>query len=950
MTAIPKEVLDEYIGETREMCERVSLNLGLVEKKKHDDETLNSIYRDMHSIKGSSHLFGFKCIGELAHAMEAALDPVRHKTIQVRAEFIDALYAGLDLISKMMANIVAHGDEGAGAVEALNGIIPRIADLTISSLGAEARIARDAVGIPEGRLEDSWGRNIRSEQAMVSDSAPPSEASPLTQRIQVPSPAKIDAGLEVRVEAAEGLSTTEAMDSVQNAVQEKREPLARDEQVSDASTIRIQVGLLDNLMNLVGELVLIRNQVLQFGDRYLSPEFQKLSQRLNVVTSELQNDVMKTRMQPLGAVFTKFHRVVRDMSRELGKKIELQIEGAETELDKTLIEAVKDPLTHLVRNSVDHGLEPMEDRKKAGKSPIGRVTIRSFHEGGQVIIEVSDDGRGLSRVKIGKKALEKGLVTQEQLSRMSERDVQNLIFAPGFTTAEKVSDISGRGVGMDVVKTNIERIGGAIDLQSSVGYGTTVRLKIPLTLAIIPALIVRGEKERFAIPQVKVVELVRLENDGAGGSRLELLQGCPVYRLRGDLLPLVSLSTILGLASDDSEELIKQPTTNIVVLQSEFGLFGLIVNEILDSADIVVKPVTQNLKMLKAYSGATIMGDGSVVLILDVPGLAALGAVAQSGQESYRSRRAASSVVTFSDMAEYLVMDLGVPGRYAIPLCLVNRLEEFAVEEVEMAGEQRVVKYRGSLLPLIPLAKQISLPGADKLAYKPGDRFSVVVVSKLNRLFGFEVRGIIDVLQIDSNIDGELSDRPGILGSLISGRDIVVVLDALKIIDDCAQLMGRSTPVSAAPSRPEIRGATIAPSLRNGAEDNSRKGLKILLAEDTAFFRRHVKAYLESLGYVVVAAVNGEEAFKRLEVSAPNEFSLVLTDIEMPIIDGFELARRIRARSDFSKLPVVALTTRVRKADIQKGNEVGFNAYLEKFNGDILKDKLDQILGLEAAS
>jgi two-component system chemotaxis sensor kinase CheA len=943
---IPKEALDEYIGETREMCERVSLNLGLVEKKNHDDETLNSIYRDMHSIKGSSHLFGFKHIGELSHTMETALDPVRHKTISVSSELIDALYAGLDLLTKMLQSIIGTGEEGPDAANSLNQIIPRIADLTIASLGADSRAFNDRVGVPESVIHEFTPEILETVIVEKRAKHPSSLASSSVKQVDVSGPTMAAAMQSAEVPRVARKSPDDSI--------EKKEISMKDDHSVDAGTIRIQVGLLDNLMNLVGELVLIRNQVLQFGGRNVSADFQKLSQRLNVVTSELQNDVMKTRMQPVGSVFSKFHRVVRDMSRDLGKKMELRLEGAETELDKTLIEAVKDPLTHLVRNSVDHGLENPDERKKSGKQESGRVTIRSFHEGGQVIIEVSDDGRGLSKDKIGKKALDKGLVTHEQLLRMTERDVQALIFAPGFSTADKVSDISGRGVGMDVVKTNIERIGGTIDLESAVGFGTTVRLKIPLTLAIIPALVVSAAKERFAIPQVKVVELVRLEKDKKGYGGIELLQGCPVYRLRGDLLPLVELSKILQLNPDSPDEIINKHINNIVVLQSDSGLFGLIVDEIVDSADIVVKPVAQNLKGLKAYSGATIMGDGSVVLILDVPGLAVLAVLAALGsgnQDQDKAKRALSSGTTLSDVAEYLVMDLGVSGHYAMPLCLVNRLEEFSTGDIELTGEQRVIKYRDTLLPLIPLAKQLALPGANKLEYKSGDRLSVVVISKMNRLFGFEVKGIVDVLQIDSNIDSDLSDRPGILGSVIAGRDIIVVLDALGIIDDFVFRSSKGTAQTSGSTSTKERPSLRPGNLIRGVEQREhRKGAKILLAEDTAFFRRHVKAFLESMGYQVVAVVNGDEAFKLLESSAPNEFSLVLTDIEMPLVDGFELARRIRSRADFSSLPVIALTTRFRKADIQRGAEVGFTAYLEKFNADVLKQNMDRIFGVSEAS
>jgi two-component system, chemotaxis family, sensor kinase CheA len=1031
MSEMPKEVLDEFLGETREMCERLSINLGRVEKKEHDDETLNSIYRDMHSIKGSSYLFGFRHIGELAHAMETALDPIRHKLVIVGSEMMDALYGGLDLIAKMTESISSNGAEGNQNESTLSKLIPMLADLTVSSLGADVRSMNDRVGVLErpetmkaemSRLNDSNSSTMKviamekqtpiaqtkttvaatsSKKEAERPSAPAEASAPLSEKsngasamppstvraagataakaeveaeveaaVKSASPAKpapaITAEVTKPIAAATSTATTTPTAPAASASgtntagggghdgggrKPPEDASAKDDHGSDTSTIRIQVSLLDNLMNLVGELVLVRNQVLQFNDRNADQDFQKLSQRLNIVTSELQNDVMKTRMQPVGTILTKFHRVVRDMSRELGKKIELKLEGVETELDKTLVEAVKDPLTHLVRNSVDHGLEKPEDRKKSGKGEVGTVLIRSYHEGGQVIIEIRDDGRGLSRDKIGKKAVEKGMMTEEQLAKMPERDVQALIFAPGFSTADKVSNISGRGVGMDVVKTNIERIGGSIDLHSVVNSGTTIRLKIPLTLAIIPALVIKVEGTRFAIAQVKVVELVRIERDKKGSGRIELLQGRPVYRLRGQLLPLVDLCATLKIKTDAPEELVQKPINNIVVLHSESGMFGLIVDEIVDNADIVVKPLSQLLKNLSAYSGATIMGDGAVVLILDVPGLSTAADLSGVGDEARGASRDLSAERATANSAEYLFVDLGVPGRYAIPLCLVNRLEEFEPKMVEVAGAQRVVRYRDALLPLIQIAKHLALPGSENSVVTTDERISIVVMSKLNRLFGLEVRNIVDIVQIDTNIDGDLSDRPGILGSVIHGREVIVVLDAHKIVDDAVRKIGGGTALPQTAFRLREVKTVVSASAKSESDARTIRGkLKILLAEDTVFFRRHVKAFLEASGYVVVAVVNGEEAYKVLEESPANEYSMVVTDIEMPMLDGFELVRKVRALASTANLPVIALTTRVRKIDIERGTEVGFNAYLEKFNGDILVENMDRIFGVSEAS
>jgi two-component system, chemotaxis family, sensor kinase CheA len=1008
MSELPKEVLDEYLGETREMLERLSMNLGLVEKKTHNDETLNSIYRDMHSIKGSSYLFGFRHIGELAHAMETALDPIRHKLVSVSSPMMDALYGGLDLIGKMTDGISENGAEGEHITSGLSKLIPLLADLTVSSLGGDLRASNDSVGAHDSILNRNPSVTVTATAEILGKQnmqTPPTHPTPTpsitatlaqpaaqktpattaatTAPAAAPQPSKKLEFTPASVQAAKPLTgataapamTASASSSTPSAAGPSsggagasvggsgggsggsghdsggRKPAddgaAKDDHGGDTSTIRIQVSLLDNLMNLVGELVLVRNQVLQFTDRNADQDFQKLSQRLNIVTSELQNDVMKTRMQPVGTILTKFHRVVRDMSRDLGKKIELKLEGVETELDKTLVEAVKDPLTHLVRNSVDHGLEKPEERRMSGKTETGTVLIRSYHEGGQVIIEIKDDGRGLSRDKIGKKAVEKGILTEEQLARMPEREVQALIFAPGFSTAEKVTNISGRGVGMDVVKTNIERIGGAIDLSSTVNHGTSIRLKIPLTLAIIPALVIKVMGTRFAIAQVKVVELVRVEREKKGSGRIELLQGRPVYRLRGQLLPLVDLCATLGIKADSPDELVLKPINNIVVLNSESGMFGLIVDEVVDNADIVVKPLSKMLKNLATYSGATIMGDGAVVLILDVPGLALAAHLSAGSEETRGATRDLATDKSLSDAAEYLFVDLGVPGHYAIPLCLVNRLEEFEPKLVEVSGAQRVVRYRDSLLPLIQISKHLDLPGSGSDLKTSEDRVSIVVISKLNRLFGLEVKNIVDIVQINSTIDSNLSDRPGIHGSLIHGSEVIVVLDAHKIIDDSVKKIsgGSALPQTAFKLR-DTKALVTAVAKSDSDARSMRSKLKILLTEDTAFFRRHVKTFLEEAGFVVVTAVNGEEGFKIIEESRPNEYAMVVTDIEMPILDGFELVKKLRALEKTANLPVIALTTRVRKVDIDRGAEVGFNAYLEKFNGEILVQNMDQMFGI----
>ena len=528
--------------------------------------------------------------------------------------------------------------------------------------------------------------------------------------------------------------------------------------------IRVDVALLDKLMTRVGELVLARNQVLQYCNGLNDPAFLSTAQRLNLITAELQESVMKTRMQPIGNVWTKFPRVVRDLAAQLGKQVVIEMEGKETELDKTIVEAIKDPLTHLVRNSIDHGLESPEVRRAAGKPAEGLLLLRAYHEGGQVNIEITDDGAGLNLERIRRKGIERGLVSADQAARMSDREAAQLIFAPGFSTAETVTSVSGRGVGMDVVKSNIERISGTIDLQSEPGRGTTVRIKIPLTLAIIPALIVGNDGDRYAIPQVSLLELVRLEGDEAKQG-VEFVHGAPVYRLRGKLLPLVHLSERLGLRRDDVES----DVVNIVVLQANDRRFGLVVDKINDAAEIVVKPLSRQLKGLSEYAGATIMGDGAVALILDVMGLAMAAGLTAESRDSQSSTSASGNAAGTAETL--LVVDLGDTRRFALPTSMVSRLEKIAVGTVEQTDGREVVQYRGAILPLVRLTDVFGGGCGDE-----SEELNIVVYADGSGSCGFVVGRIVDVVETEVARRSQGRSSDNLLGTaVIQGRvtDIV---------------------------------------------------------------------------------------------------------------------------------------------------------------------------------
>jgi two-component system, chemotaxis family, sensor kinase CheA len=510
---------------------------------------------------------------------------------------------------------------------------------------------------------------------------------------------------------------------------------------SAGSNIRVDVGLLDRLMNLVGELVLVRNQILQYSAGTEDATLQATAQRLNLITTELQEGVMKTRMQPIGSIWSKLPRVVRDLALACGKQVRVEMEGRETELDKTIIEAIKDPLTHIVRNSVDHGIESPQVRMAAGKPAEGGLVLRAFHEGGQVNIEISDDGGGINVDRVKAKAVDRGLVTPDHAARMSDREAFGLVFAPGFSTAEQVTNVSGRGVGMDVVRTNIEKIGGTVDVSSKLGEGTTLKIKIPLTLAIIPALVVTSGRECFAIPQVNLLELVRLEGDEAR-RRIETICGAPVYRLRGNLLPLAYLNRELGLAGPGTGGEEQPEVINIVVLQADGRPFGLVVDHIDDTEEIVVKPLSKQLKSVAVFAGATIMGDGRVALILDVLGLAQHAGVVSEVRDRARAEDAAETRDAGDGRQMLLLLGLGPDRRMAIPLSIVSRLEEFPRSIVERAGAGEVVQYRGDIMPLIRLSSLLGVP--DSPAHDP---MQVVVYSDGSRSVGLVVDNILDIVE-----------------------------------------------------------------------------------------------------------------------------------------------------------------------------------------------------------
>ena len=729
------------------------------------------------------------------------------------------------------------------------------------------------------------------------------------------------------------------------------------------TSLRVHVSLLDQLMTLAGELVLSRNQLLQSMTSEDQRGSEIAGQRIDLITSELQEAIMLTRMQSIGNVFNKFTRVVRDLSRSLEKKVDLHIEGKDVELDKTIIEAIGDPLTHLVRNAVDHGIELPGVRRGNGKNPVGKIFLKAYHEAGQVNIEISDDGKGLNGQVLTQKALEKGLISEDQAKVMSDKERTNLIFLPGFSTAEKVTDVSGRGVGMDVVKTNLDKLGGIIDIDSELGKGSTIRIKLPLTLAIIPCQIVMTGNERYAIPQVNLEELLRIPASQVK-DRIERVGDAEVVRLRGNLLPLIKLSDEIGtdavyvdpktgnknldrrktlsdrrskkspLVTDSDTETSKiegenervetearqsedrryhaTSALNVVVVSTGAMKYGLVVDELHDSEEIVVKPLGRDLKSCKGYAGATIMGDGRVALILDVANLAQVAGLTSIEGSSRAAEVAAENLRTIreqKDRQSLLVFRSAENEQFAAPLNMVERIEKIKASDIESLGGKRVIRYRGGSLPLFSVDEVAMVRPLAEV-----DDLLVIVFILSGKEIGLLAIGPVDAVELAIDVDGQTLKQAGIMGSAIINDHTTLMIDVYEIVQ------------------------TLNPQWFEKMEavtNDEGEAAKILFAEDSNFFRNQVKSYMEDEGYTVIEAEDGAIAWDLLQQHA-DEISLVVTDIEMPEMNGFELTRRIKTSNAYAHLPVIALTTLAGEDNIEEGRQVGIDDYQIKLDRENL--------------
>jgi two-component system chemotaxis sensor kinase CheA len=675
------------------------------------------------------------------------------------------------------------------------------------------------------------------------------------------------------------------------------------------NTIRLSVTLLDSLMTLAGELVLSRNQLNESLARQDDRGIHSGAQRVSLVTSELQEIVTQTRMQPVGSLFGKFPRLVRDLARDLGKEAQLKLEGSEVEIDKTILEGLSDPLTHMVRNAVDHGIEPPAERIAAGKPAMGTVTLKASHQAGQVVIEISDDGKGLASAKIAASSVAKGLISREQVQGMSDREKMALIFLPGVSTAEKVSDVSGRGVGMDVVKTNLDRLGGKIEIDSGVGSGSHFRIKLPLTLAIIPSLLVSDCGERFAIPQVSVGELIRIPAAQLA-ARTDRVGDAEILNVRDRLVPLLHLSEALGAQRADGGS----KALNVVLVDAGAFEYGLVVEELHDTVEIVVKPLGRHLKGLHDYAGATILGDGRVALILDVAGLAARARLT-AGTAQAATRQKTGERGSDSELSSLLVFHNAPGETCAVPVEQVSRIERIRPAQILQLGGRRTMQYCGASLPLVTLhdtAAVGELTGEQQLV--------VIVFERQGRPLGLLAAEPLDIEEAALNIDTVTLRQPGVAGSAILKDRTILLLDIFEL---------------AATVRPET-GQPPAPVPFGDARDGAPT---VLVADDSDFFRGQIQRLVEAVGCRVLAAEDGQAAWEILDGHA-GEVDLVATDVEMPRRDGLSLTRQIRADGRFEGLPVIALSSLAGEEDIARGMAAGVDEYHIKLNKDQLMESI----------
>ena len=986
-TQIMDDLLSEFLAEALEGIEVLDAELITLEQNPNDPALLGSIFRVLHTIKGTSGFLDLPRLESVAHAGENILGKFRDGELEVTPAAVTLILEAIDAIKVLVAAIGATGAEPQGddgvLIAKLNAWAEGGGDTAASgpddSQTEEAATvdddADDTVEAAAGPQDDgdiyksigglstldaifdSLYRRVMADErlqpiyskgdidvlqlvhcAYVCEAMGGQKADTnynlatvhadmvnaglddehfdavfahlafALEELEIPASATarisevFAGGREIILRPTTSVPVVLIDDAVSAEDGVTEEQVAEDTPVATKAaapvavqTIRVNVDVLESLMTVVSELVLTRNQLMQILRDQRKSEFDGPLQRLNQVTSELQESVMQTRMQPIGNAWGKLPRIVRDLSQELSKKIDLEMIGADTELDRQVLELIRDPLTHMIRNSGDHGLETPAERVAAGKKETGTITLSARHEGGHIIIEIKDDGRGLPVEKIKAKVIANGLATEAELETLTDQQILQFIFKAGLSTAEKVTNVSGRGVGMDVVRSNITKIGGTVELQSTEGQGTRFTIKIPLTLAIVSALIVESCGERYAMPQNSVTELVR--TTATAGHKIESINNTPVLRLRNRLLPLVSLKGMLKTkAATDSEE------TYVIVTQVGTFSFGIMVDRVFDTEEIVVKPVARNLRDIPIFSGNTILGDGSVVMILDPNGIAASssGLGALQGEDD---ADAEAYEMLGDERTSLLVFRAGNDTPKAFPLELVARIEEIDLAMVEYANGSAMIQYREHLMPLVSVD---GVTTVDDNGSRP-----VLVFSDRDRSMGLMVDEIVDIVESAVNIETK-GAVPGTIGSAIIDGKATDLLDASHYM----RLVNQNW-------------SEVDSEAAFGEDATSRR---ILLVDDSPFFRNMLTPLLRAAGYDIETVENAQLAMKLLDKDS--DFDVIVSDIEMPGMNGFEFVTALRTEERWRNTPVVALSSHSTEKDIERGRMAGFSDHVTKMDHD----------------
>lgn len=983
------QLIREFVAEAQELVVSAEEDVLALEHAgvPEREEILNRLFRVLHTIKGGAACVDFDAVTDFAHAMEDVTELLRKGSLEPSPAISLALLEGVD---KLKSGILS----GNGSIDDPGPVVARLREISHPSGAKASAGAVPTKGVGAGRTAfDLKRHDLESAKAdgmhvydieldvageCARHSHTPfglirhlgsignvlatrpdgdlflkrgqdlSDCSVLLATI-IDDPEILFAGLEIAPLSFTRYAPGDLPNPTAEPVSPVPTPTPTPEPTSAPTkaaaaprspekTLRIPVEVADSLMNLAGELVVVRNRAQQLQADGSAHEISALYQRLDVVTSDLQRMVMRTRMQPVGNVFGRFTRVVRDLCRTLGKEIEVEIVGAEVELDKSLIDGLVEPLTHLVRNSVDHGIEPPEERRCQGKPAVGRIHLAAEHMAGMVNITVTDDGKGIDPVRLRQAAVEKGLMPRAQAEGLNDREALGLIFLPGFSTAKEITELSGRGVGMDAVKAALQRLGGVVEIESEIGKGSVLSIKLPLTLAIIPAIVLGAGDQHFAIPQVNVLEVVWLHGDQVWQS-VQRINQSEVYWLRGRMLPLIRLSKVLGLPRhfadpetgeersdrrDDAPDrrgsaegevderrtgmrdrrISPENSLYIVVLRVGSDRFGLCVERIVDTEEVVVKPLHERLKESEVYAGVTVLGDGTTAMILDIPELARVGGLRWEttdlqADEARKGGGEPQKMLVFESSAE----------RFTVPLSLLLRVDEIAPSDIQTVAGREVLRFRDSVIPLLRL--EAAIPGLRPVADAQGIH---VIIPRIGKLVAIVATRIVDIVEVLNDVLVPGADHPAILGTqVIDGH-------ATSLLDLC------------------VLSASVDSSLPAGGK--ASRG-RLLVVEDSRLYATLIAALFRGIGFDVVAAANGGEA---LVILGDRSFDGVVSDVEMPGMDGLELARQVRMDPSCKGLPLLGMSMLEEKVMRSRALSAGFDDFCQKNNLARLAERVEALL------